>query len=191
MNIKDLLKDAYKDGMTLEEIESALAGIDLPADNSAEMEKLKNALSKSNSEAAKYKKELQEKMSDDEKKAKESAEEIEKLRSDYNELLKEKNISTYKSELLALGYEDKLASDTAEAMVNGDIKKVFLNQKKHQEAVAQKIRSDILKETPKPDGGNGSGTMTLDKLKAMSSEERLTFAEEHPEEYKQLYGGNG
>ena len=191
MNIKDLLKDAYKDGMTLEEIESALAGIELPADNSAEMEKLKNALSKSNSEAAKYKKELQEKMSDDEKKAKESAEEIEKLRSDYNELLKEKNISTYKSELLALGYEDKLASDTAEAMVNGDIKKVSLNQKKHQEAVAQKIRSDILKETPKPGGGNGSGTMTIEKLKEMTTEERLKFSEEHPEEYKQLYGGNG
>ena len=130
-------------------------------------------------------------MSDDEKKAKESAEEIEKLRNDYNELLKEKNISTYKSELLALGYEDKLASDTAEAMVNGDIRKVFVNQKKHQESVAQKIRSDILKETPKPDGGNGSGTVTIEKLKEMSVEERLKFSEEHPDEYKQLYGGNG
>lgn len=191
MNIKDLLKDAYKDGMTLEEIEKALEGIELPADNSVEIEKLKNALSKSNSEAAKYKKELQEKMSDDEKKAKETAEELEKFKNGYNELLKEKNIASYKSDLLALGYEDKLASETAEAMVNGETAKVFANQKKHQEAMAQKIRSDILKETPKPDGGNGSGTITLEKLKEMSTEERLKFSEEHPEEYKQLYGGNG
>ena len=191
MNIKDLLKDAYKDGMTLEEIESALEGIELPTDNSSEIERLRNALSKSNSEAAKYKKELQEKMTDDEKKAKESADEIEKLRSDYNELLKEKNIAKFKSDLLALGYEDKLASETAEAMVSGDTTKVFANQKKHQEAMAQKIRSDILKDTPKPDGGNGSGTITIEKLKEMSVEDRLKFSEEHPDEYKQLYGGNG
>jgi hypothetical protein len=191
MNIKDLLKDAYKEGMTLEEIESALEGIELPADNSAEIERLKNALSKSNSEAADYKKQLRDKMTDDEKKAKEDAEKLEQLQKSYNELLKEKNISSYKSELLALGYEDKLASETAEAMVNGDTAKVFANQKKHQEAVAQKIRSDILKDTPKPDGGNGSGTMTIEKLKEMSVEERLKFSEEHPDEYKQLYGGNG
>lgn len=35
MNIKDLLKDSYKDGMTLEEIETALADIELPSDGSA------------------------------------------------------------------------------------------------------------------------------------------------------------
>lgn len=191
MNIKDLLKDAYKEGMTLEEIESALANIEMPTDSSAEIERLKNALSKSNSEAADYKKQLRDKMSDDEKKAKEDAEKLEKLQNDYNELVKEKNIAGYKSELLALGYEEKLASDTATAMVNGDTAKVFANQKKHQEAVAQKIRSDILKDTPKPDGGNGSGTITIEKLKEMSVEERLKFSEEHPDEYKQLYGGNG
>ncbi len=191
MNIKDLLKDAYKEGMTLEEIEAALANVEMPADNSAEIERLKNALSKSNSEAADYKKQLRDKMTDDEKKAKEDAEKLEQLQKSYNELLKEKNISSYKSELLALGYEDKLASETAEAMVNGETAKVFANQKKHQEAVAQKIRSDILKDTPKPDGGNGSGTITLEKFKEMSVEERLKFSEEHPDEYKQLYGGNG
>lgn len=191
MNIKDLLKDAYKEGMTLEEIESALEGIELPTDNSSEIEKLKNALSKSNSEAAKYKKELQEKMTDDEKKTKEDAEKFEQLQNSYNELLKEKNVAKFKSDLLALGYEDKLASETAEAMVSGDTAKVFANQKKHQESMAQKIRSDILKDTPKPDGGNGSGTITIEKLKEMSVEERLKFSEEHPDEYKQLYGGNG
>ena len=63
MNIKDLLKDAYKEGMTVEDIENALKDIDLPTDNSAEIDRLKTALSKSNSEAADYKKQLREKMS--------------------------------------------------------------------------------------------------------------------------------
>ena len=71
MNIKDLLKDAYKEGMTLEDVENALKDIDLPTDNSAEIDRLKNALSKSNSEAADYKKQLREKMTAEEAKAKE------------------------------------------------------------------------------------------------------------------------
>ena len=54
MNIKDLLGDAYKEGMSLEEIETALKGISMPEDNSAEVERLRTALSKSNSEAADY-----------------------------------------------------------------------------------------------------------------------------------------
>ena len=54
MTIKELLGDAYKDGMTIEEIETALENVSMPEDNSAEIERLKNALSKSNSEAAGY-----------------------------------------------------------------------------------------------------------------------------------------
>ena len=32
MNIKDLLKDAYKEGMTVEEINAALAEVEFPVD---------------------------------------------------------------------------------------------------------------------------------------------------------------
>ena len=93
MNIKDLLKDAYKEGMSVEDIEAALAGIELPTDNSAEIERLKTALSKSNSEAADYKKQLREKMSEDERKAKEDADKMEDLQTKYDALLKESTIS--------------------------------------------------------------------------------------------------
>jgi hypothetical protein len=55
MKIQDLLKDAYKEGMTIEEIEYALADVEIPADQSAEIERLKTALSKSNSENAEWK----------------------------------------------------------------------------------------------------------------------------------------
>ena len=89
MNIKDLLKDAYKEGMTVEDIETALAGIELPTDNSAEVEKLKRDLSKSNSEAADYKRQLREKMSADEIKAKEDSDKMVELQSKYDALLKE------------------------------------------------------------------------------------------------------
>ena len=190
MNIKDLLKDAYKEGMTVEEIETALAGIELPTDNSAEIEGLKNALSKSNSEAADFKKQLREKMSADELKAKEDAEKQEKLQNDYDALVKKVTISENKAKLLALGYEDKLATETAEAMANGELDKVFANQKKHLEAVDKKIRQDILKDTPKPDGGNSGATITKEQFDAMGYTERLKVFNENPEIYKEYTGGN-
>lgn len=192
MNIKDLLKDAYKEGMTLEEIESALESIEMPTDSSVELEKLKTALSKSNSEAADYKRQLKEKMSADEIKAKEDAERQEKLQKDYDELVKKVAISENKAKLLSLGYDDALATETAEAMANGELDKVFANQKKHLDAVEKKIRSDILKDTPKPNGGNGNKTITKEDFDKMTYSERVKVYEENPEIYNDLTnGGNG
>jgi hypothetical protein len=190
MNIRDLLKDDYKEGMSVEDIEKALENINLPTDNSAEIDRLKNALSKSNSEAAEMKKQLREKMSAEEVKAKEDAEKFEELQKKYDELVRKDSISTNKVKLLSLGYDEKLATETAEAMVNGELDKVFANQKKHIEAVEKKIRADVLKETPKPEGGNGSETITKEMFSKMSIAEQYKYSVEHPEEYKKLYGGN-
>ena len=75
-------------------------------------------------------------------------------------------------------------------MTNGEVDKVFANQKKHLDSVEKKIRSDILKDTPKPDGGNPEVTLTKEQFRAMSAQERYDFSLKHPEEYKQIYGGN-
>lgn len=191
MKIKDLLGDAYKEGMTLDEVETALGDIELPEDKSEEIEKLKKALSKSNSEASDFKKQLRDKMDEDQRKAEEDKESREKLQNDYDALLRRVTISDNKAKLLALGYAEDLATETAEAMVDGDTDKVFANQQKHLVAVEKKLRSDLIKDTPKPDGGNSSTTMTKEQLKGMSVTERLKFSQEHPEEYKSIYdGGN-
>lgn len=190
MNIKDLIGDSYKEGMTVEEIETALKDIALPTDNSAEIDRLKTALSKSNSEAAEFKKQLREKMSAEEIKAKEDAETIEELKKERDALLREKTVAGYKANYLALGYDEKLANDTAEALANGELDKVFTNQKKHNEVVEKKIRADVLKETPTPEGGKGSDTMTKEKFSKMDIAEQYKYSIDHPEEYKQLYGGN-
>lgn len=190
MNIKELLKDAYKEGMTLAEIETALKDIDLPTDNSAEIDRLKAALSKSNSEAADYKKQLRDKMSEEERKAKEDSEKYEEVVKERDALLREKNILGYKAKYLALGYDEKLANESAEALANGELDKVFANEKKNNEALGKKIREDVLKDTPKPEGGNGSDTITKEQFSKMSVPEKYKFSTEHPEEYKKLYGGN-
>jgi hypothetical protein len=181
MNIKDLLGDVYKEGMSVEEIENALKDIDLPTDNSAEIDRLKAALSKSNSEAADYKKQLREKMTAEEAKAKEDAEKMEEIIKERDALLREKTIATHKAKYLSLGYDESLANDTAEAMANGELDKVFANQKKHLDAIEKKIRADVLKETPKPEGGAGKTKSAEDILKINDSTERQSAIAENIE----------
>lgn len=191
MEIKDLLGSAYKEGMTLEEIQTALKDISMPTDNSAEVERLKNALSASNSEAAKYKKELRDKMSADEAAKLKAQEDQDKMQKELDALRRESAVSKNKAKLVALGYEEALAEETAEAMADGKLDKVFANQKKHLDAFEQKIRADILKDTPKPHGGDGGDNMTLDKLRQMSPQERYDYSVKNPEQYKSLYEDAG
>lgn len=147
----------------------------------------KEVFDKTASELATSKKQLREKMTAEELKAKEDAEKWDAIIKERDELLREKTIAGHKAKFLALGYEEKLANETAEAMANGELDKVFANQKKHIESVEKKIRADVLKETPKPEGGNGSDTLTKEKFSKMSIAEQYKYSIEHPEEYKKLY----
>lgn len=189
MNLKEVLGDAYKEGMTFEEVESALESVTIPEDNSAEIERLKNALSKSNSEAAGYKKQLREKMTEDEQKTQKEQEEREELQNKYDKLLRESVIAKNKAKLVALGYDESLADETAEAMADGDSEKVFANQQKHLASFEKKVRAEALKNTPKPTPDGDSKTMTLEKFRKLDPAERHKFYTEHPDEYKELYGG--
>lgn len=180
--------EGYKD-MTLEQKLAALESyeIDEP-DYSGYV--AKEVFDKTASELASSKKQLREKMSAEEIKAKEDAEKMEALIKERDALLREKTVAKHKANYLALGYDEKLADETAEALAQGDLDKVFANQKKHTESVEKRIRADVLKTTPIPEGGNGSDTMTLEIFRKMSPQERHTFSVTNPEEYKKLYGGN-
>lgn len=187
----DITKIEGYEGMTPEEKIKALEAYeieDVKPDYSGYVKK--DVFDKTASELAGVKKQLKEKMTDDEAAKQKEQEEREELQSKYEKLLHDSEVSKNKAELLALGYEEKLADDTAEAMVTGDLEKVIANQKKHLEAVEKKVRAEALKDTPKPTGDGDSKTMTLEKLRGMTPSERYTYSQEHPEEYKELYGGN-
>lgn len=147
----------------------------------------KEVFDKTASELASKKKELNDKLTADEKKEQEDKEAREKLQADYDKLLRESNVSKYKAKFLGMGYEEKLAEETAIAMADGDSEKVFANQKKHIDSVEKGIRADVLKNTPKPTPEGCSETMTKDKYRGMSPLERQEYAEKNPEEYKSLY----
>ena len=190
MNIQDLLKDAYKDGMTLEEINAALADVEFPADQSAELERLKTANSKLSSENAEWKRKHREALSEEERKAQEVADRMKQLEEQNAALLRESSVSKHKARFLGMGYEEALANDAAVAMTDGDMDKLFSYQQKHQEALEKKIRADALKGTPKPVPDKKDGVITRDQVSKMSVSERIKFYNENPEQYKEIYGGN-
>ena len=184
----DVTKIAGYEEMTAEEKLKALEEyeVDVPTpDYSGYV--TKETFDKTASELAAKKKELREKLSDEEAAKISAKEEMETLQANYDKLLHKVAVSDNTAKLLALGYDDKLASETAEAMANGDLDKVMANQKKHLESFEKKIRAEALKDTPKPTGDGASNTVTLDSFRKMSSSERYAFSQEHPEEYRELY----
>lgn len=186
--------EGYAD-MTAEEKLKALEELDVPDPDYSGYVK-KELFDKTASELAAKKKELSEKMTDEERRAKEEQEKQDELQKRYDALLHESVVSKNKAKLLGLGYEEKLAEETAEAMADGDLEKVFANQKKHLDSFEKKVRAEALKDTPKPTGGDGGKTMTKANFRKMGDLERMTWAQEHPDDYKAMYsqpdnaGGN-
>ena len=158
------------------------------ADNSAELERMKNAVSKANSEAAAWKKKHNELLGEEERKKQEQADHLAQVEKELADLRKEKTVSEYAAKFLGMGYEESLAKETAQAMADGDTEKVFANQVKFNDALKKAAIADKLKSTPRPGVGSDGGTvMTLKKLRTLPDEEYDKFATEHPEEYKALY----
>lgn len=185
----DTTKIEGYDGMSAEEKLAALEGYEMPdADYSGYVRK--DVFDKTASELANLKKTHNDLLSDDERKKAELDEEIKGLHEKVETLEKEKTVSAHKAKFIAMGYEEALATETAEAMADGNAEKVFENQQKFLEAYSKKLKADKFKDTPKPPAGDPDKGMTLEKFRKMSAEERLDFANNHPEEYKKLYGGN-
>lgn len=141
--------------MTAEQKLAALEAFEYE-DNSSEVERLKNAVSKANSEAADWKKKHNALLSEDEQKKQEDAAALESLKTELEALRKDKTVSEYTAKYIALGYDKDLAESTAKAMADGDMKTVFENGEKHKTAMEKKIKEDLMNNTPKPGGSGGN-----------------------------------
>ena len=107
------------ENMTTEEKLAALENLNIPEENHKGYVK-KDVFDKTASELAGYKKQLREKLSEEEQNRLEQEEKFTDLESKYNKLLEESTVSKFKSKFLAQGYDEALAEDTANAMLKGD-----------------------------------------------------------------------
>ena len=147
----------------------------------------KALLDKATSEAAGYKKQLREKQTEDEKAKEERDEEFKRVSEELEQLRTERAIDSAAKKWMSLGYDEKLATETAKAMVSGDTEKVFANHAKFIAEKEKSLQAELLKDTPTPPAGEGSKGMTKEALRKMTLDEKAKFAEEQPEQYQALY----
>jgi hypothetical protein len=151
------------DGMSAEQKLAAVLGMDMPEPDMSGWVK-KDVFDAKASEASNLSKQLKARMTEEEAKKAEDAAARQELEDKYNELLKRTTISDYKAKYLAMGYDEKLAADTAQAIAEGNMDKVFANSEKFKAELEKKIRADILKDTPRPGADNGGKSMTMEDI---------------------------
>ena len=154
----------------------------------------KSVFDKKASEAADLGKQLKARMSEDELRAAKEAEDKaaaakreEELLARVQELENERKRDGYVASYLTMGYDEKLAKSSADALVKGDMDTVFKNQKIHAENQEKAFKAELLKQTPPPASGNGEGTIDKGAFSKMSLLEKQKFASENPELYASFY----
>lgn len=186
---KDLLGSDYKEGMTLEEIEKALADKSFVTSGEVNSKYVAKAIAdKYASEAADYKKKYRETLSEAEKKAQEEADAKKELTDKLEALERADRINKSVNQYIAMGYDEALAKSTAEAFEDGKMDIVFENQKTFIEAQKASLKDEVLKGTPAPPAGDGGKEkkVTLEQFKAMSYDEMVSLKNSDPDTYNEL-----
>ena len=119
-----------------------------PKPNSDESEKLKAALSKANSEAAEWKRQFREKQTEQERAEAERAEREKAVEEELHKLRRDKAVSGYVAQCLALGYDKDLALRAAEAMADGDAASILACQQDFLESKKKEYEANALNKQP-------------------------------------------
>lgn len=160
--------------MTPEQKLAALEGYEYE-DHSEELERQRAAVTKANGEAAEWKRKHTALLSEDEKKKQEDADKLASMEKELAELRKGKVVSDYKAKFVAQGYSEELADETAKALAEGDMTKVFANQQKFLTNYAKGVKAEALKGTPKPPaGGSSTGVDFAKKIEEAQKSGDLT-----------------
>ena len=160
--------------MTPEQKLAALEGYEYE-DHSEELERQRAAVTKANGEAAEWKRKHTALLSEDEKKKQEDADKLASMEKELAELRKGKVVSDYRAKFVAQGYSEELADETAKALAEGDMTKVFANQQKFLTDYAKGVKAEALKGTPKPPaGGSSTGVDFAKKIEEAQKSGDLT-----------------
>lgn len=114
--------------------------------------KQKDLITKYTGEISSLKKAQSAGLTEAERKAKEQEDAFTDLQSKYEALLKNSTISSYQAKYIALGYDEAMALETATALVDGDMDKVFSNSEKFKASLEKQYKAEAARSMPRPDG---------------------------------------
>lgn len=143
--------DGYKEDMTNDEKVALLEKFTMPEPTEGFIAKAQ--FDKVSRELAAAKKQLKEKLTEDEQREADRLAAEKEMKDELEVLRKEKTVNAHKASFLAQGYDEKLADKAAKAMADGDMNTVFTVMKQHGEDREKALRAEILKGTPTPPAG--------------------------------------
>ena len=117
-------------------------------DESEEVKKLKTALSKANSDAAEWKRQFREKQTEAERAEADRKEREQAVEDELRTLRRDKTVSGYVANCLALGYTQDLALRAAEAMADNDAAEIMKCQQEFLDAKTKEIEANALNKQP-------------------------------------------
>ena len=113
-----------------------------------EVTKLKAALSKANSDAAEWKRQFREKQTESERAEAERKEREAAVEDELRTLRRDKSVSGYVAQYLALGYTQELALKAAEATADNDAATIMSCQQEYIEAKTKELEAAALNKQP-------------------------------------------
>ena len=152
--------------MTAEEKLAALEAYEFEApktDESEEVKKLKTALSNANSQAAEWKRQFREKQTEAERAEAERKEHEQAVEDELRTLRRDKTVSGYVAQCLALGYDKDLALRAAEAMADNDAAAIMTCQQEFLEAKQKELEAAALNKKPALSVGTPPTAQQADK----------------------------
>lgn len=175
------------ENMTAEEKVKAFESFNIPDPDYSGYVK-KDIFDKTASELAQTKKDLKARMSEEEIRQKEAEAELNKYKEQALTLQKEKNIAANKAQFIAAGYDEALATESAEALEKGDFATVFKNQTTVIENVKKIAKGEAAANMPTPAGkaDEGAKTVTKEQFDKMSVAEMTALYQNNPELYEKL-----
>lgn len=153
----------------------------------AENEKLKNAQSNASADASRYKKQLAERMTEQEKAAAETKEFIEQLKAENEALKRSQALAEHEAGFVGIGFESEAAKKAAEAFFDKDFKAFMGVFNDFLTAHDKAINAESIRNTPRPGAGStGAPTMTKEQFDKLGYADRVKLFTEQPDLYKEL-----
>lgn len=149
--------------MTAEQKLAALESFEYD-DGSKQAEKLKAAVDKASSEAAAYKKQLNAKMTDDERKQQESEAALKAMQDKLAEYEMRDKFTAAQAKFLGAGFDEQAAATAAKAFTDGDLESLATALKGFKSSVETGLKAKLIDDTPRPEGG-GKADSTPDYTK--------------------------
>ena len=151
----------------------------------AENGKLRQANTNASADASKWKRQYQEKLSEEDRRREEQEESAANLQRELETLRAERNVANYKAQLVSIGVEDALAQELGQNLNDGEIAKVFDGLRKFIAAHDKALRENAFRSNPTLQGGSSTKAVTKAEFDKMGYTERVKVYNEYPDLYKE------